>query len=233
MTAAEWRTSRSPLVPPVALVMAKAPLAGVAKTRLAATAGKAGAARLALAALLDTVEACEQVFGADHCHLAVDGDLARVPGIDLPGRLAGWTLHRQRGEGLGQRIANAHRDVHALTGAPVVQLGMDTPHLTTATLGAVADAVTRTRLPVLGLAEDGGWWVLASGEVHHVDGLERVPMSTELTGLATRNVLRRNAGHVTEAPVLRDVDVAEDAEHAALSAPASRFARAWAERRRA
>lgn len=233
MTAGTERSAGECLAAPVALVMAKAPLPGAVKTRLAVSEGEDVAARLALAALLDTLEVCEQVFGVDRCHLAVDGDLDGVPGVDLRRRLAGWTLHPQRGDDLAARIANAHRDLHRLTGAPVVQLGMDTPQVTTAVLGAVADAVTRTRQPVLGLAEDGGWWVLASGSPHHVDGLERVPMSTELTGLATRNLLRRTAGHVTEAPILRDVDLAADADHAAAQAPTTRFARAWADRRRA
>ncbi|HSE69714.1 MAG TPA: DUF2064 domain-containing protein [Nocardioidaceae bacterium] len=215
------------LTPPVVLVVAKAPVPGRVKTRLAASEGAEGAARLALAALLDTLEVCELVFGVHRCHLALDGDLEQVTGIDLEARLDGWTLHRQRGEELGERIANAHRDVHLAAGAPVVQLGMDTPHVSAAVLAGVADRVTRTRRPVLGLAADGGWWVLATGTADDVHGLEAVPMSTPETGRATLALLHRTAGDVADAPVIRDVDEVSDAEDAAALAPQTRFARAW------
>jgi len=220
------------LTPPVALVMAKAPVPGLVKTRLAASVGDEEAARLALAALLDTLELCEQVFGVRRCHLALDGDPEQVFGIDLPARLDGWTVHTQRGEGLGERIANAHRDVHRATGAPVVQVGMDTPHVSAAVLAGVADRVTRTRRPVLGLAADGGWWVLATGTIHDIDGLEAVPMSSPDTGHATAALLHRTAGDVADAPLVRDVDDAADAEDAAVLAPQTRFARAWRTRSR-
>ena len=42
------------------LVVAKAPVPGAAKTRLAATVGDRNAAELAAAALLDTIDVCAQ-----------------------------------------------------------------------------------------------------------------------------------------------------------------------------
>ncbi|MGV8965014.1 MAG: TIGR04282 family arsenosugar biosynthesis glycosyltransferase [Cellulomonas sp.] len=211
---------------PVALVMAKVPIPGQVKTRLAASEGPVRAARLATAALLDTLDVCEVAFGLDRCHLSLGGDLDLLDDPLLVARLQTWTVHRQRGTGLGERIANAHRDVHARADAAVVQIGMDTPQATRGDLDAIAGAVAADR-PVLGLADDGGWWVLASGAPGHVDGLERVPMSTPGTGRATWDLLQARASMVGVARVLRDVDDAADADHVAALAPATRFARTW------
>lgn len=211
---------------PVVLVMAKVPIPGQVKTRLAATQGPVRAALLATAALLDTLDACEEAFGLARCHVALAGELGQLADAELATRLAAWRVHPQRGDGLGARIANAHRDVHLATGAPVVQLGMDTPQVSPALLRSVAVAVAAQR-PVLGLADDGGWWVLATCLASQVDGLEEVPMSTPGTGLATWELLRAGGVQVEVAPVLRDVDEATDAEHVAALAPATRFARTW------
>lgn len=214
---------------PVVLVMAKAPVPGRVKTRLAATVGDAAAARLAHAALLDTLEVCEEVFGPSRCHLALAGDLDAVGPEDAEGlreRLRSWTVRPQRGDGFGERLEQAHVDVHAAAGVPVVQIGMDTPHLRAPDLAAVARAAT-SEGAVLGRAEDGGWWVLASGRAAHVAGLGHVPMSSTQTGQLTEDLLRAAGLTVTDAPSMRDVDDAEDAAAAASLAPSTRFAREW------
>lgn len=211
---------------PVVLVVAKVPIPGQVKTRLAATQGPVRAALLATAALLDTLDACEEAFGLARCHVALAGELGQLADAELATRLAAWRMHRQRGGGLGARIANAHRDVHLATHAPIVQIGMDTPQVSPVLLRSVAVAVAAHR-PVLGLADDGGWWVLATCLASQVDGLEEVPMSTPGTGLATCEVLRAGGVQVAAAPVLRDVDEAADAELVAALVPGTRFARTW------
>ena len=214
---------------PVVLVMAKVPVPGRVKTRLAAAVGDDAAARLAQAALLDTLDVCEQVFGASRCHLALAGDLDSVGAEDaelLRGRLRSWTVRPQRGVGFGDRLEQAHVEVHAATGGPVVQIGMDTPHLDAPGLAAVARAAT-SEGAVLGRAEDGGWWVLASGRAHHVTGLGRVPMSSKHTGQLTDDLLRAAGLTVTAAAWMRDVDEVDDAAAIACLAPATRFAREW------
>jgi glycosyltransferase A (GT-A) superfamily protein (DUF2064 family) len=198
------------------------------KTRLAATVGDAAAARLAHAALLDTLDVCEVVFGPARCHLALAGDLGGVAPeeAELRERLRAWTVRPQRGDGFGERLEQAHVDVHAAAGAPVVQIGMDTPHLRAPDLAAVARAAT-SEGAVLGRAEDGGWWVLASGRAAHVAGLGHVPMSSAQTGQLTEDLLRAAGLTVTDAPSMRDVDDAGDAAAAARLAPSTRFAREW------
>ncbi|RYU14330.1 TIGR04282 family arsenosugar biosynthesis glycosyltransferase [Nocardioides iriomotensis] len=214
--------------PPVALVMAKAPVAGRAKTRLGRHVGADAAARLAAAALADTLDACTSAFGADRCYLALDGDLGEAPGHDeLQSLLVGWSVVRQRGEGLGHRLAHAQRDVGVLARAAVVQIGMDTPQVTPAELGDVAHRVDRTDA-VLGAAEDGGWWVLALRTPALARCLTQVAMSTDRTGADTRAALVSAGAQVVDAPTLRDVDEAEDAVLVAESAPHLRFSRQWA-----
>ena len=210
---------------PVVLIMAKVPIPGLVKTRLAATEGPVRAARLATAALLDTLEACATVFDPDRCHIALSGQLEALNGSELAERLRSWQVHTQQGAGLGARIANAHRELHLMSTGPVVQIGMDTPHVSAAILRSVG-RIAATGDPVLGLADDGGWWVLATSVASQVDGLERVPMSTPETGRRTWELLRRG-GTVAVAPAMRDVDDAGDAEHVASLAPSTRFARAW------
>ncbi len=211
---------------PVARVMAKVPIPGQVKTRLAASQAPVRAAALASAALLDTLDSCEAAFGLGRCHLSLGGDLDRLDDPPLVARVRTWLVQPQRGAGLGERIANAHREVPAAAGVPVVQIGMDTPQVTGSDLDAIAGMVAADR-PVLGVADDGGWWVLASGVSAHVDGLERVPMSTPRTGRATWDLLQGRTRAVVVAPGRRDVDDAPDADRVAALAPATRFARTW------
>ena len=208
------------------LVVAKAPIAGRVKTRLGSSVGMDVAARLAAASLLDTVRAVSGAFGAQRCVLALDGDLADAVEADaLREALAGWTVVPQRGEGLAARLVAAHEDAGR---GPLVQVGMDTPHLCVALLREVAAGLERHDA-VLGAAEDGGWWVLAVREPGLAAALGTVPMSTPGTGAATLAALQAAGASVGEAPVLRDVDTAEDAAQVALVAPGTAFARAWAE----
>lgn len=219
------------MTPPVALVMAKVPVAGQVKTRLAATVGQEHAARLALAALLDTLDVCAEVFGPGRRYLALAGDLDQLAPAtrrQLRVRLETWQVLDQRGQGFGDRLEHAHADVHRAASAPVVQLGMDTPHLDAAVLAGIG-AIAGSSRPVLGPAVDGGWWVLASTKATEVEGLRHVPMSTSSTGADTLSLLRSSGHEVVLAPRMRDVDNACDAELAALRAPHTHFATAWRE----
>ncbi|WP_299057194.1 DUF2064 domain-containing protein [uncultured Nocardioides sp.] len=216
-----------------ALVLAKAPVAGAVKTRLGADIGLEEAAEVAAASLLDTLRAATDAFGAEHCHLALEGDLAAaVRGEELTAAVAGWHVVPQRGEQLGERIAAAHEDTaHAIdasgAGGTTVQIGMDTPQVTGAALRAAA-ATLDTAEAALGPAEDGGWWVLALRDPARAASLAPVPMSTPTTYADTRAALVAAGVEVADLPVLRDVDTVADAEAVVGLAPDGEFARAWA-----
>ncbi|WP_446220439.1 TIGR04282 family arsenosugar biosynthesis glycosyltransferase [Micromonospora sp. IBHARD004] len=212
----------------VLLVMAKAPVAGAVKTRLCPPATPAWAARIAAAALRDTLDAVRATPGVTPV-LALRGRLADAEeGAALTAALAGWTVLPQRGDGFGDRLAHAHADVAAAwPGRPVLQIGMDTPQVTPARLGV---AVRRLLMAdaVLGRAVDGGWWALGLRDGRHAAALREVPMSTAQTGRRTVAALADRGLRTAPLAVLRDVDEWSDALAVAAEVPESRFARAVA-----
>jgi glycosyltransferase A (GT-A) superfamily protein (DUF2064 family) len=206
------------------LVVAKAPVPGRVKTRLGHDIGMAAAADVAAASLLDTLAACVRTIGVENCHLSLDGELFEAKAGDrLEVAIEGWTVRPQRGDGLAERLANAHAEVPG----PVVQVGMDTPQLTVDLLSEVIDGLS-VHDAVLGPAEDGGWWVLAVRDPASAAALVGVPMSTPTTYADTRAALGAAGLRVGGATVLRDVDTVADAEAVAALAPESHFAAAWA-----
>lgn len=208
-----------------ALVMAKAPVPGRVKTRLGVHLGMDTAARLASAALLDTLIACEAAF--DERHLSLDGDLAEAcDGAVLRTHLEGWTVHRQRGDSFGERLAHAHADA-AGPGA-TVQIGMDTPQVTSAQLRAVRDAAADGDA-VLGPATDGGWWVLALSDPRPAAALTGVRMSQPDTCVRTHEALVAAGQTVVLGAELTDVDEVDDAVAVAAGLGDTHFARVWRE----
>jgi uncharacterized protein len=192
------------------IVIAKAPVPGRCKTRLCPPCTPEQAARLAEAALADTLHAV-MATPASRRVVVLDGE----PGPWLP---EGCEVIAQRGGGLDERLAHAFQDV----GGASLLIGMDTPQVTPRLLLgglsslAAADAV-------LGPARDGGYWAL---------GLQRpdpslllgVPMSADHTGRRQLERLRRAGLRVAPLPVLRDVDRIEDAHAVAAEVPGSAFA---------
>ncbi len=212
------------------LVMAKAPVAGEAKTRLGAVVGMEAAADLAAAALLDTLAVCRQVFGGA-CHLALDGDLDLARrGDEIGAALVGWSVFRQQGVDLAERLVHAHRAVATDVEGPVLQIGMDTPHLTPALLRSVAESLENGAEVIVGPAEDGGWWALGVRDGRDAHVLAEVAMSQPDTCAATVEAFLRAGSAVVSAPRLTDVDTVEDAVLVGGLAPDTHFGRAWAAR---
>ncbi|WP_262285330.1 DUF2064 domain-containing protein [Micromonospora sp. MA102] len=211
----------------VLLVMAKAPVAGMVKTRLCPPAEPAQAARIAAAALRDTLDAVAATPGVVPV-LALAGRLAAAEdGPDLAALVAGWPVLPQRGDDLADRLAHAHADVaDAYPGRPVLQIGMDTPQLTAARLAAAVRRLGATGTDaVLGPAADGGWWALGLRDPRRAAALRGVPMSTPDTGRRTREALAGCGLRIGTLPVLRDVDDWTDALAVAALVPTGRFAR--------
>ena len=210
------------------LVMAKAPVPGLAKTRLAKVVGDEAAAALAAAALLDTLEAGGRAWPRGRRVLALAGDLTKaVRERDIRSSAADWHVVAQGGGSFAERLVDGHRQAHRLAGGPVVQVGMDTPQADAHLLRGLADEAHRHDGPVLGPALDGGWWVLVTTHPHQARRLPGVPMSRSYTGRLTSAALRA-AGHPPlAAPPLRDVDEVEDAHAVAAQAPHTRFAALW------
>jgi rSAM/selenodomain-associated transferase 1 len=201
---------------PALLVIAKAPVAGRVKTRLTPPCTPDEAARLAAAALQDTLSAALACRRAGRRVLVLDG---RAPSW-IP---EGFEVLAQRGAGLAARLAAAFSDVRA----PAFLVGMDTPQVTAALLDAGLGALDRADA-ALGLAPDGGYWGIG---LRRADaGVFRgVPMSEPATGAAQRRRLRALGLRTAALPALRDVDTIADARAVAAAAPWTRFARTLVE----
>jgi uncharacterized protein len=213
------------IVPVTLLVVAKAPVAGAAKTRLAATLGDRLAAEIASAALLDTLDAVADTPVATRV-VALTGDLdAAVDADEIRRHLVPFAVIGQRGNNFGDRLANAHADAATVGSHPVLQIGMDTPQVT-AELLAVCGRRLVEAPAVLGLARDGGWWALGVDTPALAECLRNVPMSQPDTGALTLKALRDNGIEVEILDKLADFDVVDDvAAVREACQPGSRFAR--------
>jgi len=198
-------------VKPALLVIAKEPVPGRVKTRLCPPCTPVQAARLARAALQDTLAAGAAADGAGRRVLVLDGR----PGAWLP---AGWEVIPQRGDGLAERLAAAFADV----GPAAFLVGMDTPQVTAAQLSAGLAALERAQA-VFGPAADGGYWSIGLREPDPAV-FARVPMSRPHTGATQRARLSALGLRTVDLPPLLDVDDIASARAAAAAAPAGRFA---------
>ena len=185
-------------------IIAKAPIPGRVKSRLCPPCSPEQAAEIAVAALADTFDALDTVRDR------VNGDLVDrfllldgEPQAWMPSRYAPV---RQRGDGLGERLRNGFADLGA--GAVV---GMDTPHVAQLLDRALDWLAADTN--VLGLAEDGGYWMigLCGGALDALDDVFRnIPMSTPNTGEAQLERLRELGRPVELLPLARDLDTFDD-----------------------
>jgi glycosyltransferase A (GT-A) superfamily protein (DUF2064 family) len=202
---------------PTILIVAKAPVPGLAKTRIGRTVGDALASDVAAAALLDTIDVVVAVGWP--VVVAMTGDLARAARAEeIQGRLMGATVIDQRGNGLGERLANAHADSDA--GHGVVQVGMDTPQISVADLHQ-AGASVAAGMRVIGPADDGGWWLLGLPDADDAAELVGVPMSQDDTLALTVSAI---GGDFEQLRSLRDMDTWGDAVAISHDLPISRLA---------
>ncbi|MEU8694329.1 DUF2064 domain-containing protein [Streptomyces sp. NPDC048665] len=189
------------------LVIAKEPLPGRVKTRLTPPFTPWEAARLAEAALADTLHAVAAT-PATRRILVLDG----TPGDWLP---SGFEVLPQCAGGLDERLA----DAFAHCAGPALLIGMDTPQVTPELL-----TVDFTGCDAwFGPAQDGGFWALGLAAPDPAL-LRGVPMSTPQTGAVQRERLLAAGLRVRDLPRLRDVDTAADARAVAALAPHGRFA---------
>src|SRR5207245_8313091 len=105
-------------------VMARAPIPGRCKTRLAAAIGAEEAAALYQAMLLDSLEAFARIGASRNALLAAPED----DGVEVLRALSprGWEVIPQDGASLGERLAAAFRTLGG-RGSPVALLDSDSP----------------------------------------------------------------------------------------------------------
>lgn len=213
------------MIPVVVLVVAKAPVPGQAKSRLAAGIGHQAAADIAAAALLDTLDAVAAANVRARV-VALSGSLDHASaGDEIRSRLGDFTVVRQRGADFAERLANAHVDAAEVAGGlPVLQIGMDTPQVTADLISECARELLAADA-VLGMARDGGWWVLGVMDATMAGCLRGIPMSRSDTGVVTLAALEDVGIDVSLVPTLADVDTVDDIEPVRRAcSPGGRFA---------
>jgi uncharacterized protein len=185
--------------PGAMMVIAKTPEVGRVKTRLCPPLSLEQACDVAWACLLDTLDTAASVPATRHV-LVLDGQ----PGPWIPDI---FEVIPQRGHGLAQRLAAAFSDI---ADAGIV-VAMDTPQITVEHLSAGLRAVADGADAVLGLADDGGYWVIGLRRGVDVTAVfENVPMSTSQTAAAQIRQLERLGLRTTMLPSHRDIDTMED-----------------------
>jgi rSAM/selenodomain-associated transferase 1 len=184
-------------------VIAKEPVAGLAKTRLVPALGTAGAARAAAAMLADTLAAV-RASGAEPW-LCFTPAAAR----ERLGRLApGFGLLAQAAGDLGDRLAACLADLLAAGADRVAIVGADTPHVPQASYRR-AFALLDDADVVLGPALDGGYYLVAA-KAARPELFVGVPMGTEIVLAETLARAASDRLVVALLPPLRDLDRVED-----------------------
>jgi uncharacterized protein len=192
-------------------VIAKEPVAGLAKTRLAPALGERGAAAVAAALLADTLASVAAV--------AAEPWLCFAPAVArerMAARAPGFRLLPQGGGDLGDRLAACAAALHTSGATRLAIAGADTPHLPRAWYQVAFELLDEVDV-VLGPALDGGYYLIAidAGVGAPPPELFRgVPMGTDRV---LGETLRR-AGCLglrsRLLPPLRDLDRVEDLEAA-------------------
>lgn len=213
------------------LVVAKAPEPGRVKTRLCPPLEPAQAADIAAAALLDTLSAATHAVGGDRRRIivAIDGQVSLAcRSSDIGRSLKGCLVIDQRGIDFAERLAHAHSDAkQQLPESPILQVGMDTPQMTSELLvSAARQLMSGTNDAVLGPASDGGWWLLGLRDADHATALRSVMMSSPSTGRLTREALQSRGLTVSLVDQLTDVDEWSDALAVAQTCATTRFSEA-------
>ena len=168
------------MIDPAIALFAKAPLAGRVKTRLVPPLTHQDAARIARASLEDTARFIIPAVPAPWT-LFLDGDPDRA--LRSLAEEAGLAILPQRGEGLGERLADAFRELRSRGARRVLAIGSDSPTLQPERILEAIDALAVCDL-TLGPTEDGGYYLIGtSGD--HAAIFEEIPWSSGAAAAAT------------------------------------------------
>jgi hypothetical protein len=194
------------ILEPVAVaVLAKAPVPGLAKTRLVPALGEQGAARLQQRLTARAV-ATAKAAALGPVALWATPDEGH-PSLEILAASTGTALLRQPDGDLGQRMLAAMQAVEG----PVLVIGTDCPALTAQHLRIAADVLRAGIDVVVFPADDGGYGLIGSRRPQP-ELFAEMTWSTSGVMAATRQRLRR-LGLTWHEPVrLWDIDVPADLE---------------------
>ena len=197
------------------IIFAKAPIAGIAKTRLIPRLGAAGAAALH-AAMVERMVAAATAAAVGPVELACTPDTSH-PLFQSLSRRNGVTLSMQGDGDLGERMFRALDRAIVEEGAGII-IGTDCPAMDSQYLHAARTALDNYAPVVVGPAEDGGY-VLIGGRVACPAIFQGIEWGTDTVLHATRQVLRARAIGWHELGTLWDVDRPEDLMRLSIEYP--------------
>jgi hypothetical protein len=192
------------------VVIAKEPVPGTVKTRLASVLGADGAAQVAEAMLADTLAGIAEADAEPWVCFAPADARTRMA------RRAPWCrLIAQVDGDLGDRLAACFAALLGGGAEQVVIVGADTPQVPAATYQAAFRLLDQVDV-VLGPAEDGGYY-LVGAKAALPELFVGVPMGTaDVLEVTIRRAIHRRL-QIGTVPTLRDLDRLEDLR-AALAA---------------
>ncbi|MEO0981872.1 MAG: TIGR04282 family arsenosugar biosynthesis glycosyltransferase [Pseudomonadota bacterium] len=185
------------------LVFAKPPLAGVAKTRLAAGLGRAEAARIARFTMARTLAAARDTRWRTRLYAAPDRRLSAGLGGLWPAEL------ERRSQGVGDLGDRLTKGLFEAPRGAVLLIGADAPDISRGLIWRAFKAL-RTGDAVFGPAQDGGFWLFGLNK-----GLRmRAPFTAvRWSGPHAMADVRANLSdeaRVAVLPTLIDIDEAAD-----------------------
>jgi hypothetical protein len=199
-----------PLKLPRLVVFAKAPLAGLAKTRLIPALGAEGAARLARCMLDHALaQAMQAQVGPVELCMSPGPEDAAWQGAELPEGV----LCTEQGEGdLGERMARAvHRVTTKPQGRPILLMGTDCPGLTAEIIRDAAAQLEQHDAVLVPVA-DGGY-VLLGLRADCPEIFRDMAWSTPVVAAETLRRLAALGLSVWLGPTLHDIDEPADRIH--------------------
>ncbi len=181
------------------IIFAKPPVEGTVKTRLHERLSPAEATELYTAFLDDSLEQYSNLGVELRLYFseALHGDVYPVK--------SEVEVFRQRGAGLGERMAHAFVETFAAGFERIVIIGTDHPSLPPSFLRQAFLALQETRSVVIGPSEDGGYYLLGMNEF--LPGLFE-DMSYSHPGVFddTTERIRTSGAGLTVLPIWYDVD---------------------------
>lgn len=196
------------------IIVARYPLPGTTKTRLARAIGDDATIQLYRAFLTDlalkfgTLEG--RVYGAYDLHWAYTPagvDFAALLSSLVPRSWPSMRYFPQQGDGLGERLFSAFRHTYGLGYRRTILIGSDSPHIPPAIVRKAREALDDADV-VLGPAEDGGYNLIAMQQPYDV--FRDIPMSTDKVLSMTIDLAVQQGLRVRALETLFDVDELPD-----------------------
>ena len=187
-------------------VMARAPVPGRCKSRLARHVGAELSAAVYRSMLIDCLTAFSRIPARRHVVLAApecDG-VRHLRALAPPA----WEVQCQQGADLGERLAHGFETLGA-GGEAVALLSSDSPTLPISEVAAGLRALDGPNKALIGPCDDGGYYLIGLSTFEPTV-LSEIPWSTAEVLQTTRQRCRALGLSVTELPTWYDVDDLDD-----------------------